>query len=372
MKRSIIIIALLLALGAAGGAAWFGGLERFGVKALASRTQAGPAKQAPVSRPVPVEVATVRIEPVTDEVEALGTLMADESVAIAPEIAGRLTHLGFREGERVKKGQTLLELDTAILVQELKQAEVDLGLARDTFERANSLVQRGSDTRVSQEQAQAQLAASEVRVALAQARLEKATIAAPIDGVVGLRSVSVGTYLTPGQTVITVSNLDPIKVDFRVPELLLQDVAVGQKIRVRVDAFPKRSFDGAVYAIDPLVDVNGRAIRLRARIANPDMLLKPGLFARVSIVTDVRQNAVVLPESAVVPDGQDKAVYAVQGDTAKLTRVKLGKRLPGRVEVVEGLQPGQRIVTTGQMRLRDGAAVEIAQPQAKAAGSVTQ
>ncbi len=371
MKRAIIIVAVLLAIGA-GGVAWFGGLERLGPKVPVSRSAPSAAKEQSAPRPVPVEVATVQVEPVTDEVEALGTLMADESVSIAPEIAGRLTKLGFREGERVRKGQTLLELDTSILVQELKQAEVDLGLARDTFERANSLVQRGSGTRVSQEQAQAQLAAAEVRVALAQARLEKATISAPIDGVVGLRSVSVGTYLTPGQTVITLANLDPIKVDFRVPELLLQDVAVGQKIRVRVDAFPKRSFEGAVYAIDPLVDVNGRAIRLRARIPNPNLLLKPGLFARVSIVTDVREQAVVVPESAVVPDGQAKAVYVLEGEAAKIARVKLGKRMAGRVEIVEGLQAGQRVVTTGQMRLRDSSVVEVAQPQARAGGSVTQ
>jgi membrane fusion protein (multidrug efflux system) len=141
LKRAIIIVAVLLAIGA-GGVAWFGGVERLGLKVPVSRSAPSAAKEQSAPRPVPVEVATVQVEPVTDEVEALGTLMADESVSIAPEIAGRLTKLGFREGERVRKGQTLLELDTSILVQELKQAEVDLGLARDTFERANSLVQR--------------------------------------------------------------------------------------------------------------------------------------------------------------------------------------------------------------------------------------
>ncbi len=371
MKRPILLIAAMLVIGAAAAFAWFGGATRLGiVKPDTQTTSTAPSQ--PAVRPVPVEVASVQAEPVVDEVEALGSLVADETVAIAPEIAGRLTKLGFREGDRVKKGQVLVELDTGILTQELKQAQVDLGLARDTYERANSLVQRGAGTRVASEQAEAQLAAAEVRVALAQARLEKATIAAPIDGTVGLRSVSVGTYLTPGQTIVTLTNLDPIKVDFRVPELLLQDVAVGQKIRVRVDAFPNRVFDGAVYAIDPVIDVNGRAIRLRARIPNPDLALKPGLFARVSIVTDVRESALVVPESAVVPDGQAKAVYVLEGDKARLVRVRLGKRLSGRVEIAEGLKPGQRIVTTGQMRLRDGAVVETAQPQAKAGASVTQ
>ncbi len=370
MMRKALLLALLLAVGVA-GAAWFGALERFGMRLQLSSPKAAVSTPA-VVRPVPVETAPVQVAAVTDEVEALGTLMPDESVAIAPEIAGRLTALGFREGDKVKAGQVLVELDTAILAQELKQAEVDLGLARDTFERANALVQRGSGTRVAQEQSQAQLAAAEVRVALARSRLEKATITAPIDGIVGLRTVSVGSYLTPGQTVVTLAKIDPIKVDFRVPELLLERVAVGQKIRVQVDALPNRQFEGSVYAIDPVVDVNGRAIRLRARIPNPDLLLKPGLFVRVNIVTDVRQDALVIPESAVVPDGNAKAVYVVENGKAKLSRVKLGKRLPGRVEVAEGLAPGQRIVTTGQIRLRDGAVVETPQPQAKAGNTVTQ
>jgi membrane fusion protein (multidrug efflux system) len=374
VKRSIILVVLLAVMAGLGGAAWFGGLERFGLRIpSASRPQpVAAAKGAPPARPVPVEVAAVEVGPVAEEVEALGNLMPDESVAIAPEIAGRLTELGFREGDRVKKGQVLVVLDTAILAQELKQAKVELGLARETFERATALVQRGAGTRVAEEQAQAQLAAAEVRASTAQARLEKATITAPTSGVVGLRGVSIGSYLTPGQTVVTLTNIDPIKVDFRVPELLLQRLAVGQAIRVRVDAFPNRIFDGTVYAIDPVVDVNGRAIKLRARIPNADLTLKPGLFARVAIVTETRSDAVIVPESAVVPDGDAKAVYVVQGDKAKLTQVKLGKRLPGRVEIAEGLKPGQRIVTTGQIRLRDGATIETGRSQAKAGDTVTQ
>lgn len=370
MKRAAIALALLL-VGFAAAVRW-GDLQRFGVTFAVPRSAPAVAQTPAAPRPVPVETALVQKGEIADEVEALGTLMADESVAIAPEIAGRLVNLGFREGDRVKLGQTLVELDTTILGQELKQAEVDLGLSRDTFERASSLVQRGSGTRVSLEQAQAQLAAAEVRLALGKARLEKATITAPIEGVVGLRAVSVGTYLTPGQTIVTLANLDPIKVDFRVPELLLRSIESRQKIRVRLDALPDRSFEGEVYAIDPVVDVNGRAIRLRARIANADLVLKPGLFARVTVVTGVRPDALIVPESAVVPDGEAKAVYVVDDGRAKLTRIKLGKRLPGRVEVASGLSLGQRIVTTGQFRLRDGTAVELPRPQANAGTTLTR
>lgn len=368
LKRSVIALVALL-IGVAAATLW-GGVERLGLRVAMPRAVPAVAQTPAAPRPVPVETVLAQVDEMADEVEALGTLMADESVAIAPEIAGRLVKLGFREGDHVKRGQTLVELDTTILAQELKQAEVDLGLSRDTFERANSLVQRGSGTRVSLEQAQAQLAAAEVRGSLARARLEKATITAPIDGIVGLRAVSAGTYLTPGQTIVTLANLDPIKVDFRVPELLLQNVGNRQRIRVRVDALPGRSFDGEVYAIDPLVDVNGRAIRLRAHIANPDFLLKPGLFARVTVVTAIRPDAVVVPESAVFPDGDAKALYVVEEGRAKLTRVRLGKRQPGRVEIAEGVRRGQRVVTTGQFRLRDGSPVEMPWSQAQAAATV--
>lgn len=364
MKRSTVVLVLALVLIGGAFGAWYAQLGPFARQA----TNAAPQSAAGAgARPAPVvETAQVQVGAVSDEVEALGTLLANESVAIAPEIAGRLTSLGFKEGDRVSKGQILVELDTGILEQELKQAEVDLGLARDTFQRASSLAERGSGTRVSLEQAEAQRAAAEVRVALAKERLQKATIQAPINGIVGLRAVSVGSYLTPGQTVVTLTDIDPIKVDFRVPELLLQSVKVGQKIRVTVDAIPGRSFDGEVYAIDPVVDVNGRAIRLRALIPNKDLALRPGLFARVAIVTGTRPQALTVPESAVIPDGNAKAVFVVEDAKAKLTRVTLGKRLPGSVEVTEGLKAGQRVVTAGQIRLRDGAPVQVAQPQARA------
>jgi membrane fusion protein (multidrug efflux system) len=370
VKRSTLLLLLALVLSGGVFGAWYAKLGPFAQRPAAA---AQNAPMSPGARPAPVvETAQVQIEAVSDEVEALGTLLANESVAIAPEIAGRLTSLGFREGDRVSKGQTLVELDTGILQQELKQAEVDLGLAKDVFQRANSLAERGSGTRVSLEQAEAQRAAAEVRVALAQERLQKATIQAPINGIVGLRAVSAGSYLTPGQTVVTLTDIDPIKVDFRVPELLLQSVKVGQKIRVTVDAIQGRTFDGEVYAIDPVVDVNGRAIRLRALIPNADLALRPGLFARVAIVTKTRDEALIVPESAVIPDGNAKAVYVVDDGKVKLTRVTLGKRLPGRVEVTEGLKAGHRIVTAGQIRLRDGAPVELARPQAQAKIGVTQ
>ncbi len=294
MKRFVY---LLLLVGLVGGG-YYG--YRHYEKMKAPPQAAAPAAPRPA---VPVEVAKIERGTVNEEVEALGTLAADESVVIAPEIAGRVIALGFKEGERVEKGQVLVKLDTAILDAELKQQQADLGLARDTFERNRSLSQRGVGTQVALDEATAKLASAEARVQLSKAKLAQSTLVAPFNGVVGLRAVSVGDFVAVGKQLITLTNIDPIKVDFRVPEIFLAQVKLGQTISLKVDAVPNKDFQGQIFAVDPVVDINGRAIRLRATVPNRDLVLKPGLFARVTIVVDQRENAMLIPESAVVPDG---------------------------------------------------------------------
>lgn len=354
MKRFVY---LLLIIGLAGGGYY--GYRHFKAGTPAAQTAVTPARASSV----PVEVAKIERATVNEEVEALGTLAADESVVIAPEIAGRVIALGFKEGERVEKGQSLVKLDTAILDAELKQLQADLGLAKDTFERNRSLNQRGVGTQVAYDEATAKLASAEARVQLSQAKLAQSALMAPFSGVVGLRSVSVGDYVAVGKQLITLTNIDPIKVDFRVPEIFLSQVKLGQSISLKVDAVPGQDFQGKIFAVDPVVDVNGRAIKLRATVPNADLVLKPGLFARVTIVVDRRENAMLIPESAVVPDGVGKIVYVVENGKAKRVAVVLGKRLPGKVEIVKGLTPQMMVVSSGQMRLREGSTVSIKNAQ---------
>lgn len=354
MKRFVY---LLLLIGLAGGG-------YYGYRYYEKSKAPAPVAAAPQARGgVPVEVAKIERGTVNEEVEALGTLAADESVVIAPEIAGRVIALGFKEGERVEKGQVLVKLDTAILDAELKQQQADLGLAKDTFERNRSLNQRGVGTQVAFDEATAKLASAEARVQLSQAKLAQSTLVAPFHGVVGLRSVSVGDYVAVGKQLITLTNIDPIKVDFRVPEIFLSQVKLGQTISLKVDAVPNADFQGKIFAVDPVVDVNGRAMRLRATVPNADLVLKPGLFARITIVVDRRENAMLIPESAVVPDGIGKIVFVVENGKAKRVPIELGKRLPGKVEVVKGLTPQMVVVSSGQMRLREGSTVSIKNAQ---------
>ncbi|MGE7470417.1 efflux RND transporter periplasmic adaptor subunit [Bosea sp. NPDC003192] len=352
MKRFLLLV---LIAGLAGGG-YYGYRYHYKAPNQQAQAQGVAGAQSPA---IPVEVGTIELTSVAEEVEALGTLAADESVVIAPEIAGRVVSLGFKEGERVNKDQPLVMLDTAILDAELKQAQADLSLARDTYDRNRSLVQRGAGTQVALEQATAQLALQEARLQLVQAKLALATIKAPFTGVVGLRAVGVGDYVSIGKQLITLTNIDPIKVDFRVPEIYMTQLKVGQPIQLKVDAVPDRPFAGKIFAIDPVVDVNGRAVKLRATVPNADLVLKPGLFARVTIMVDKRENALVIPETAVVPDGLSKTVFIVENGKAKRLPVELGKRLTGKVEVVKGLKAGMQIVTAGQMRLREGATVAI-------------
>jgi membrane fusion protein (multidrug efflux system) len=182
-------------------------------------------------------------------------------------------------------------------------------------------------------------------------------ISAPFDGVVGLRKVSVGDFVNVGQDIVNLEQIDPLKADFRVAELYLGAVRPGQRIELEVDAFPSEAFKGEVYAIDPLIDESGRSILLRARLPNPDNVLRPGLFARVTLVLNERDGAIQVPEQALVPQGQDQYVFRVVDGKAAFTKVKVGIRREGMVEVLEGLGPEDEVVTAGQLKIRDGAEV---------------
>ena len=327
------------------------------------RTPVAPVARAatPVAeKTVVVEAERVITDTVIEDIRAVGTLRANEAVFISPEIAGRISRIRFTESEIVKANDVLVELDSAILRAELTKAISDLTLADANRNRATTLARQGTGTLRSRDEALAASRAAEANAALARARLEKASIRAPFSGVVGLRTISTGAYVMPGDRLAELADIDPIKVDFRVPELALSRLHAGQRVRVTVDAVPDKAFDGTIYAIDPIVDVSGRAVRLRARIENPDRALFPGLFARVQIVVNRRENAVLVPESAVFARDRKTYVYRVVDSRAVLTEITLGKRRPGQAEIVSGLAADAVVITAGHQQVRDGTRVEIA------------
>lgn len=332
--------------------------ERAGLARGDDGVKAPPVAAAVAAR-VAVEIAPVTAGPLTESIQAVGTLRPNEAVTVTSEIAGRVAKIAFREGQRVAAGDLLVQLDSSILRAELARSRSELTLARANHERNTRLAREGMASPRSRDESLAALQAAEAGIALAEARLEKTTIRAPLSGVVGLRAVSAGAFVEPGTPIVELSDIDPIKLDFRVPELALPSLRNGQAVRVTVDALPDRNFNGEVYAIDPIVEPGGRAIRLRARIPNPDSKLTAGLFARVEIVISERARALLIPESAVFARGDGRYVFRIIDGRAKLTRVGLGVRRPGQVEISEGLAAGDVVVTAGHQTLRDGGEVEV-------------
>jgi membrane fusion protein (multidrug efflux system) len=240
--------------------------------------------------------------------------------------------------------------------------QASLELSRANYDRALDLLQRGAGTTKARDEALAELRADEAGLHLSRARLDKTVITAPFDGVVGLRKVSVGDFVNVGQDMVNLEQIHPLKADFRVAEVYLAAVRPGQRIELAVDAFPGENFAGEVYAIDPLIDESGRSIVLRARLPNEDGRLRPGLFARVTLVLNERNDALQIPEQALVPQGQEQFVFRVVDGKAALTKVAVGIRREGMVEIIEGLGPQDQVVTAGQLKIRDGAPVQPLPP----------
>ncbi|KDC61606.1 efflux transporter, RND family, MFP subunit [Bordetella bronchiseptica MBORD591] len=307
---------------------------------------------------VRVETAKVVETPFARGIAAVGSLRSDESVVLRPEVAGRIQHIDFKEGEAVRAGQTLVRLDDSVPRAELDQARANLALAQSQFRRAQDLQGRGFVSQQARDEAASSLKVQQAAAALAQARLDKMTIRAPFAGIVGLRDVSVGDYVNQGQDLAPLEAIDPLKVDFRVPEMYFSKVGVGQALSVRLDALPGEQRRGVVYAVSPLVDAGGRSILLRATVANPDSVLRPGMFARVQLLFG-QEKALAVPEAALSPSGQTQYVFRVRDGVAQRVEVTVGERREGRVELLTGVGAGDEVVVAGLQRLTDGAPVTV-------------
>lgn len=353
MKKLVPVI-LLVAL----AAAVYGWRQR-GVSS--SNPPAAPVAGAPaVSALTPVEVMTVNSGVLTREVTVVGSLRSNESVTIRPEIAGRIARLDFKEGQRVNKGTLLLVLDDAVYRAEMAQAQASLDRSQRLRNSGKKLFADNYISNTEMDALATAVKVDESAVALAQARLNKTRLTAPFDGVLGLRQVSVGDYLNPGQDIVNIEDITPIKLDFRVPESYLSELAVGQPLAVHVDAYADQSFSGSVIAIDPLISAEDRSIAVRGEIKNDDLHLRPGLFARVRLVLSERADAITVPEQAVVSQQDGHYVYRVVDGKALRTPVETGQRQAGRVEVRSGLKVGDTLVTAGHLKLTDGKPVQPA------------
>ena len=327
------------------------------------KAAAGPAGAGAPRGPVGVEVAKAETVSLADEVLAVGTLRASETVVMKPEIAGRIVRIGFGDGARVPTGALLVALDDSLLAAQVEQARAELWLARASFERTEDLAMRNFVSGSARDQAAATLKVQEARLKLAEAQLAKTRIVAPFAGVLGLRNVSVGDFVKDGAELVTLEDVSSMKVDVRLPERFLGELRKGQAIAISVDAFPKRVFTARLDALDVQVDANGRSVLARGRLANPDGALRTGMFAKARIVLKEKPAALVVPEEAILPVGADTIVYRIDEGKAMRTKVQTGIRREGKVEIVSGLKPGDQVVTAGQLRLpRDAMEVRVIDP----------
>ena len=333
----VVVVCVILALAVA-VFVWRTGRNEDAAPGAAGGGKGPPAGGPP---PVSVEAVTLQPEPLAAGLRTVGTLRADESVVLRPEIAGRIVAIHFEEGSRVAAGAPLFTLDASVLQADLNEARATLGKAQRSATRGEELAQRALVAKSDVDTLRAELGVIQARVASAQAQLAKTTIEAPFAGALGLREVSVGEFVNPGQELVTLVKLDPVEVD----------------------AFPDRHFTGTVSALDPVVDVASRSAKVRATIPNPDYALRPGLFARISLSTsaDAARSALLLPEQALLQEGDTRYVYRVVAGKAARTEVQTGRRVPGKIEIVAGLSAGDQVITAGQAKpmMFDGAVVNV-------------
>ena len=334
--------------------------------AVPAGAAAGPGGVGGDMPPTAVETVRVRVQSLPNQFETVATLRADESIVVRPEIAGRIEQIHFAEGENVAAGALLFTLDDALARADLNEANANLQNSKRAYTRANELAGRQLIAKADLDTTQADLGVNQARAASAQARLSKTRIRARFSGVTGLRNVSEGDYVNVGQELVQLVRLDPIELDLRVPEVVLSSLAVGQKLDFGVDSFRDELFSATLVAIAPTVDAGGRSVALRARLANPGRKLRPGMSARARITLATNARALMVPEQAIWPAGEQKMVYLVIDGVAKLVPVTLGMRQPGQVEITSGVKEGDEVVVAGQLKLHDGAKVKP-QPMTKAA-----
>lgn len=357
MKKAVVAAVAVAAIAGVGALSYWAGTKKSPETAAAKATPATAPKGPP---PIIVEAAKVATVKLPQGIGAVGSLRSDEAVVLRPEVAGRVARIAFREGERVPKGQLLIKLDDSVQQADVARARANLTLSKTKHERSEDLRNKGFLSAQALDETLNNLKVAQADAELMEARMGKTAIHAPFSGTIGLRQVSVGDYVKEGQDMVNLESIDPLKVDFRVPELALMQVKDGQTIQITLDAIPDKAYDGKVIAINPLIDANGRAIVIRAQVPNRDGKLRPGMFARVRLFTSGDQDTMVVPEEALFPIGDEKYVYKIVEGKATRQKIVIGQRREGRVEVTEGLGREDVVVTAGAIKLREGAPVSVA------------
>ncbi|MBA4328544.1 MAG: efflux transporter periplasmic adaptor subunit [Polaromonas sp.] len=376
-SKAIYAVIAVAGIALASGVAWWYQKPKAAAPAGAAPVASGQAPAAGAAggagKPVTVEAARVEVVRLVDDAQAVGSLRSRRSVVLRPEVSGRITQLNFTDGQRVRKGQVLVQFDDQLPLAQVQQSLAELSIAQANQKRNQELVAQNFVSQRSLDESAANLQVAQARLSLARATAARLKIVAPFDGIAGIRLVNVGDYLKDGADIVNIEDIDALFVDFRLPERFQSKVRRGQTAVLDIDALPGRRYTAQIQAIDPLIDANGRSVGIRGCIDNRQLQLRPGMFARANTVFSVREDARVIPEEAIVPQGNRQFVIKLldgptpQTRTTQRVEVKVGIRSPGKVEITQGLEPGDTVVAAGQQRVqRDGTVVSVVQVAAAA------
>lgn len=361
-----VIVALLL--GLVGGGLY--GFDRFRAKAI------GDFFAHQVRPPTPVAAVVAEVGPMPRYLDGIGSLTAVRQVNVAPEVEGRVTAIDFKAGATVEAGAPLVQLNDAPEQGDLASYQASEKLAIANLERSRQLARRDFATQATVDENQQALSAARAGIARSQAIIDQKLIKAPFSGELGLRKVELGQYVGHGDVLVTLTDLDELYANFTLPEQDRSSLSVGQTVELRVDAYPARTFEGQISAIEPQVDPTTRVIRIQATLANPDHLLLPGMFVNARVVMPPVPDVVSVPETAVDRTLYGDSVFVVAEDgkdaqgnpkhKAVQTFVETGPHFEGRVAIVRGVAAGDTVVASGQLKLQNGAPVTVADDGLKA------
>ena len=314
------------------------------------------------SGPLQVNVQVLKAQPLDNIIQATGSLLANESIDVRSEVAGRVTEIGFKEGGTVTKGQVLLRINDDDLQAQLRKSGLAVQLASDDAGRKKQLLDVKGISQQAYDDARIALQSAEADRANLQAMIAKTVIRAPFSGKIGLRQVSVGGYVSPNTLITDLQQVTPMKVDFSVPERFGREIEVGQNIDFTLDGDTTR-YKAEIYAVAPTVDMLSRTVSVRARNPNTQGRLRPGSFAHIRVELAHEPNALMIPTEALIPDIEGQKVLLIKGGKAASARVQTGIRTNTEVQLIAGVQPGDTVITTGLLQLREGVAVHAAPPE---------
>ncbi len=346
MRKQIILSVIVLAFGAGGYYLW---------------TKTGSTQAKRIMPPVVVQVTQAKTQQWYEQIQATGTLSAFQGVMIRPQVAGTITQINFKSGEEVSKGAPLIQIYPSILEAQLQRDKAATALSEVEFRRAEELFKKKAISKQNLDVQSSELVQNQAQVEQTEAQLKQNNITAPFSGILGLKLVDVGDYVSVGQNLVNLQQIDSLRVEFSVPEVYLSELAIGQTVELYPSSEPKTLYKGEVYAFDSAVDTDTRSLFMRAKVANNEHKLLPGIFAKVTLLAGEKHPVITVPQTAIVYSPEGNSVYLAKDNTAQKVSVTLGIRRGLDIEVKTGLKEGDTVVAAGQIKLSDGASIKIAQ-----------